>query len=91
MVVLIVVCLGVNVFVLFAPYICFRILVKLTEWQPIDKIAAHSANDVFSWFKYLIVYLVFFQPLFLEWESFSRLFLVVANLYLLIHYTIYFS
>ena len=34
--------------------------VLVTEWQFIDKIAAHSANDVFSWFKYLTVYLVFF-------------------------------
>ena len=25
------------------------------EWPPIGKIAAHSANDMFSWYKYLIV------------------------------------
>ena len=31
----------------------------MTEWQPIGKIAAHSAYDVFSWYKYLIVNLVF--------------------------------
>ena len=44
--------------------------VKVTEWPPIGKIAAHSAYDMFSWFKYLIVYLVF-PTLFFEWESFS--------------------
>ena len=42
---------------LFAPYVCFHILV--TEWPPIGKIAAHSAYDMFSWYKYLIVNLVF--------------------------------
>ena len=43
-------------FVLFAPYVCFHIfsLVKVAEWPPIGKIAAHSAYD-----KYLIVSLVF--------------------------------
>ena len=30
-----------------------------TEWPPIGKIAAHSAYDMFSWYKYLIVNLVF--------------------------------
>ena len=34
--------------------------VKLvTEWPPIGKIAAHSAYKMFSWYKYLIVSLVF--------------------------------
>ena len=42
----------------------------MTKWSPIGKIAAHSAYDVFSWYKYLIVNLVFFPPRFLEWESF---------------------
>ena len=38
----------------------FIFLIKLvTEWQPIGKIAAHSAYDMFSWYKYLIVGLVF--------------------------------
>ena len=57
MVVLIVLCLGVEILVLFAPYVCFHILgyVWVTEWPPIGKIAAHSANDVFSWYKCLIV------------------------------------
>ena len=32
----------------------------VTEWPPIGKIAAHSAYDMFSWYKYLIVNLVFF-------------------------------
>ena len=34
-------------------------LVKVTEWPPIGKIAAHSAYEVFSWYKCLIVSLVF--------------------------------
>ena len=34
---------------LFAPYVCFHIFnkVKVTEWPPIGKIAAHSAYDMF--------------------------------------------
>ena len=38
-----------NFFVLLAPYVCFHIfsLVKVTEWPPIGKIAAHSAYDMF--------------------------------------------
>ena len=36
----------------------FIFLVKF-EWPPIGKIAAHSASDMFSWYKYLIVNLVF--------------------------------
>ena len=49
----------------------FIFLVKVTEWPPIGKIAAHSAYEMFSWYKYLIVGLFFFPPQFLEWESFS--------------------
>ena len=45
----------------------FIFLVKVTEWPPIGKIAAHSAYDMFHG----IVSLVFFPPRFLEWESFS--------------------
>ena len=58
---------------LLAPYVCFHIfsLVWVTEWPPTGKIAAHSASDMFSWYKYLIVSLGFFPPRFLEWESFS--------------------
>ena len=46
---------------LLAPYVCFHIFsqVKVTEWPPIGKIAAHSAYDVFHGIKYLIVSLVF--------------------------------
>ena len=34
----------------------FMFLVKLvTKWPLIGKIAAHSAYDMFSWYKYLIV------------------------------------
>ena len=37
----------------------FIFLVKVTEWPPIGKIAAHSADEMLSWYKYLIVGLVF--------------------------------
>ena len=39
-------------------YVCI-FLVKVTEWPPIGEIAAHSAYEMFSWYKYLIVSLVF--------------------------------
>ena len=57
---------------LLAPYVCLHIFssVKVTEWPPIGKIAAHSAFEMSSWYKYLIVSF-FFPPWFLEWESFS--------------------
>ena len=45
--------------VLLAPYVCFHILVKVTEWPHIGKKAAHSAYDMFAWYKYLIVNFVF--------------------------------
>ena len=48
-----------KLFVLLAPYACFNILVKVTEWPPIGKIAAHSPYKLFSWYKCLIVSLVF--------------------------------
>ena len=44
---------------LLGPYVCFHILVKVTEWQPIGKISAHSAYEMILWYKYLIVTLVF--------------------------------
>ena len=49
-------------FVLLAPYVCFHIFssVKVTEWPPIGKIAAYSAYEMFSWYKYLIVGLFVF-------------------------------
>ena len=37
----------------------YKFLVKVTEWPPIGKIAAHSAYEMFSWYKNLIVSLVF--------------------------------
>ena len=37
----------------------FIILVTVTEWPLIGKIAAHSAYEMFSWYQYLIVGLVF--------------------------------
>ena len=37
----------------------FIFLVKVTEWPPNRKIAAHSAYKMFLWYKYLIVSLVF--------------------------------
>ena len=46
---------------LLALYVCFHILVKVTEWPPIRKIAAHSAYEMFSWYQYLIVALDFSQ------------------------------
>ena len=48
-------------FVLMAPYVCFHIFsyVQVTECPPIGKIAAHSAYDMSSWYKYLIVNLFF--------------------------------
>ena len=44
-------------------YVCI-FLVKVTEWPPIGKIATHSAYEMFSWYKYLIVGLVFLPPCF---------------------------
>ena len=46
-------------------------LVKVTDWPPIGKIAAHSAYEMFSWYRYLIVSFVFSHLGFLEWESFA--------------------
>ena len=50
---------------LFEPFVRYNICssVRVTEWSPIGGIAAHSANDMFSWYKYLSVILVFFPPL----------------------------
>ena len=60
-----------NIFELLAPYVCYHILVKVTDWPPIGKMAAHSAYEMFSWYRYLIVSLVFSHLGFLEWESFA--------------------
>ena len=35
------------------------VFIFIVEWPPIGKIAAHSAYDMFSWYKYLSVNLVF--------------------------------
>ena len=68
---------------LLAHYVRFHILVKVTEWPPIAKIAAHSAYDMFSWYKYLIVSLVFSTSVFGVGIFFClRLFLIFAYLYL---------
>ena len=37
----------------------FMFLVKVTEWPSIGKIAAHSAYEMFSWYKYPIASFVF--------------------------------
>ena len=67
-----VLCLGVlNFLCCWCLMYVFIFSVKVTHWPPIGKIAAHSAYDMFSWYKYLIVNLFFFQSPFLEWESFS--------------------
>ena len=67
---------------LLAPYVCFHIFSYVTEWPPIGKIAAHSAYDMFSWYKYLIVSLVFSHLGF--WSG--NLFLIAPfpDLYLLV-------
>ena len=35
------------------------VFIFLVKWSPIGKIAAHSAYDMFSWYKHLIVNLDF--------------------------------
>ena len=75
-----------NIFVLLAPYVCFHIFskVKVTDWPPIGKKAAHSAYEMFSWYTYLIISLVFFPPWGFGVGSFCwlRLFLIFDYLYL---------
>ena len=76
LVILFVLCLGVYIFffylfiyllffLLLAPYVRFHIFgkVRVTEWPPIGKIAAHSAYEMCSWYKYLVVslFVVFFS------------------------------
>ena len=58
---------------LFEPYVRFHIFssVRVTEWPPIWGIAAHSAYNMFSWYKYLSVISVFSTPRFMEWEFLS--------------------
>ena len=66
-----------EIFVLLAPFVCFHIEVKVTEWQPIGKIAAHSAYEMFSWYQYLLVGLVF-----------SHLGFWSGNLFLIAHFPV---
>ena len=78
----------IKLFVLLAPYVfSYFYLVKVTEWPPIGKIAAHSAYEMFSWYQYLIVGLVFSHLGF--WSG--NLFLIAPfpDLCLLVHF-IYF-
>ena len=46
---------------LLAPYVCFHIFnyVKVTEWPPIGKIAAHSAYDMFHGISLVFSHLCF--------------------------------
>ena len=44
-----------KLFVLLVPYVSFHILVKVTEWPFIGKIADHSSYDMISSYMYLIV------------------------------------
>ena len=80
MVALFVLCLGVSNVCAVGAYVSFQNFskVKVTEWPPFGKIAAHSAYDMFSWYKYLIVNLVFFPPRF--WSG--NLFLIAPFPYL---------
>ena len=47
---------------LLAPYVCFHIFnyVKVTEWLPIGKIAAHSAYDMFHGISARLLVCLFF-------------------------------
>ena len=45
-------------------------------------VAAHSAYDMFSWYKYLSVILVFPTPRFVVWEFLSDCAISIAYLYL---------
>ena len=67
-------------FVLLAPYVCFHNYryVWVTEWPTIGKIAAHSAYDMFSWYKLELKYRV---------EKISKIKRVEDELFLLIFST----
>ena len=49
----------------------FIFLVKVTEWPPIGKRAAHPAYEMFSLVSVPNCWFGFFPPRFLEWESLS--------------------
>ena len=53
-------------FVLLALMYVFIFLVKVTEWPPIGKIAAHSAYEMFFMVKVPDCQFGFFPPRFLE-------------------------
>ena len=65
----------------------FTEVYEVTEWPPIGKIAAHSAYEMFSWYKYLIVGLVFSRLGF--WSG--NLFLIAPfpDLCLLVPFSLY--
>ena len=50
-----------NYFVLLAPCVCFHIFswVGVAGWPPVGKVAAHSAYEMFSWYRCLVVGLFF--------------------------------
>ena len=54
------------IFVLLAPYVCFHIFSLGNRVATYWEIAAPSAYDMFTWYKYLIVDLVFSPPRFLD-------------------------
>ena len=56
-----------------------------TYWE--KYIAAHSADEMFSWYKYLLVSFVFYRLGFLEWESFSFLIAPFPDLCLLVPFS----
>ena len=60
----------------------FIFLVKVTDWPPIGKIAAHSAYEMFSWYRYLIFSLVFSHLRFFGVGIFCRLRLFLIFAYL---------
>ena len=52
----------------------FIFFVKVNDWPPIGKIAAHSTYEMFSWYRYLIVSLFVFFPTSYFWSG--NLFLI---------------
>ena len=74
-----------NVFLVSVPdcwFVCFFDLVKVTEWPPIGKTAAHSAYEMFSWYQHLIVGLFFSDLAF--WSGSLFLFAHFPDLCLLV-------
>ena len=76
-----------RMFVLFEPYECFHILsyVRVTEWPPYGKKAAHSANDIICFLVQVsnCQFRYFSTSVFGMGISFLlRLFLIIAYLYI---------